>query len=261
VDEAFVGDGIAGPDFYIAAIGRSGSTALCNWLTRPPDQLVFIEPFFLRTTNPRLLRIQLANFGLPVDDEEWRREDATAAERFRRLMGPRLRGRRWAFKEVLCEQHYGALEQFQPPRVLVTVRNIADVALSLFEKHRLQNALDRFGDDWVVDYCLRESAGMVEFRHVLEQRGIPTLVLRYEEFTRSEAALRGAAEFVGWEGGGAVASHLAEFDRQFEVQRHGIAMSGRLRPATERLLTQNELRLADTIAGRCSTYQSAFGYI
>lgn len=259
--ETFVGNGIAGPDFYIAAIGRSGSTALCNWLTRPPDQLVFIEPFFLRATNPRLLRIQLANFEMPVDDEEWHRPDATAAERFRRLMGPRLRGRRWAFKEVLCEQHYGALDRFRPPRVLVTVRNIADVALSLFEKHRLQNALDRFDQDWVVDYCLRESAGIVEFRNRLERQGIPNLVLRYEEFTRSQAALRAAAEFVGWEGGGAIASHLAEFDRLFEVQRHGIAMSGRLRPASERLLTQSEHALADTIAERCSTYQSAFGYI
>jgi len=52
-------DGVHSPDFYVAAIGRSGSTMLCNWLSRPPAQLVFVEPFFTRARNPELLRIQL----------------------------------------------------------------------------------------------------------------------------------------------------------------------------------------------------------
>ncbi len=258
--DAFLADRISRPDFYIAAMGRSGSTALCNWLTRPPDQLVFVEPFFLRPTNPRLLRIQLANFGLAICEDDWRREDLGALERFRRIMWPRLRGRRWAFKEVLCEEHLRVLDAFAPPRILITVRDVADVALSFFEKHRLQGNLKRFDDEWVIDYCLRESAGLVEFRHLLENRGIPFRVIRYEEFTRSQAARDNAADFVSWEPGGALDSHLEQFDRRFEVERHGREFSDSLRGRSERLLDRAHLEAADQIASRCAAYQSAFGY-
>src|SRR4051812_22329475 len=57
--ERFLPEGVDPPDFYVAAIGRSGSTLLCNWLASPPQRLVFLEPFFLRPENSRLLRIQL----------------------------------------------------------------------------------------------------------------------------------------------------------------------------------------------------------
>jgi len=78
--------GVAAPDFYIAAIGRSGSTMLSNWLCRPPQQLVFVEPFFLRPSNPRLLRIQLRDFGMAVSDAEWAPRDESGPERFTRIM-------------------------------------------------------------------------------------------------------------------------------------------------------------------------------
>src|SRR5439155_14370338 len=135
------------PDFYIASIGRSGSTLLCNWLTRLPDQLVFNEPFFCRTDNSRLLKIQLDGFGMPATPAEWEARDEAAEERFERLMANRLDGRRWAFKEVLCEEHGRAHDHFDPPKVMITVRNIVDVALSFFEKHRAQANLARFCDE------------------------------------------------------------------------------------------------------------------
>lgn len=261
MNSGFIGDGVRAPDFYIAAMGRSGSTALCNWLTRPPEQLVFVEPFFLRPKKyPRLLRIQLDGLGLSVDEEAWSFDDASAVERFRRIMAPRLQGRRWAFKEVLSHEHFRVIDAFEPPRVLITVRDIGDVAVSLFEKHRLQNSESRFDEQWVTDYCVRESAGIVEFRDRLARCGIPVLVLRYEDFTRSETVLRGAADFVGWQGGGAVDSHFAEFDRDFEILRHGREFSGQLRSRSERQLDFRELEAADTIMGLCGCYQSAFGY-
>lgn len=258
--EHFLGNGLERPDFYVAAIGRSGSTMLCNWLTRPPRQLVFIEPFFMRTSNPRLLRIQLAHFGMPASDCEWTREDQTAAARFQRLMGARLEQRRWAFKEVLCEEHFRVLDAFAPPRVVITVRDIADVALSFFEKHRLQQNLHRFDDQWVVDYCLREGSGILDFIDRLQDRKIPFLILRYEDFTRSEQARRDAAAFVGWEGGGAIDTHLREFDREFEVHRHGSTISGSLRHRTGRELDKEAFDLADSIAQRLGSYQAAFRY-
>lgn len=259
--ESFVGGGVEPPDFYIAAMGRSGSTMLCNWLTRPPEHLVFNEPFFLRANRyPRLLRIQLENFGLPVDEEEWASEGLSAAERFRRIMAPRLRGRRWAFKEVLCSQHLPVLDAFAPPRVLISVRDIADVALSLFEKHREQDSRNQFDERWVVEYCVRESAGLLELRDQLASRRIPFLVLRYEDFTRSEAVRRQAADFVGWQGGGAVDSHFDQFDRGFEIRRHGRQISDRLRERSDRALDSTELQTADAIMRLCTDYQRAFDY-
>lgn len=251
---------MARPDFYIAAMGRSGSTALCNWLTSPPDEIVFAEPSFTRLRNPRLLPIQLEAFGIAATKEDLAHPDASPEKRFERLMVPRLAGKRWAFKEVLCEEHGRVLDMFAPARVLVTVRNIRDVALSFFEKHREQRNLDRFSDDWVEDYCVRESAGLVSFRNLLEVRGIPHYALRYEELARSHETQRSAASFVGWRGGGRVDSHLAEFGREFETLRHGSAFSGRLRVPNERALSFEIQQAADRISEKCSAYQQAFGY-
>jgi hypothetical protein len=248
------------PDFYIAAIGRSGSTLLGNWLTRPPDQLVFNEPFFSRLENSRLLRIQLAAFGMAADDDEWERRDESANARFTRLMATRLEGRRWAFKEVLSKEHRRSLELFAPPKIIITVRNIVDVALSFFEKHRAQQNLERFGDDWVTGYCADESTGILNFKRRLEAEAVPLKVVRYEDFVRSEQERRSVEEFVGWEGGGDTASNFNDFDRGFEIARHGTEISDRVRQVDERALGARELGLATALGDRCREYQLHFGY-
>lgn len=248
------------PDFYIAAIGRSGSTLLCNWLTRAPGQLVFNEPFFCRRSNSRLLRIQLANFGMPASADEWRERDERAEERFGRLMAKRLENRRWAFKEVLCEEHERVLANFAPPKIVLTVRNIADAALSFFEKHRSQENLDRFDDEWVARYCIRESAGIVQLANELDVRRVPRFIVRYEDFIQSEQMRKAAENFLGWTGGGDVAAHFREFDRGFEIDRHGSSISTRLRTPGMRDLGEEQFRRADAIAERCSAYQKQFGY-
>lgn len=251
---------VPAPDFYIAAIGRSGSTMLANWLSHPPERIVFNEPFFLRPTNSRLLRIQLRNLGMPVADSEWAAADEAPLERFRRLMGPRLRGRRWAAKEVLCEEHLAMTRAFAPPRVLVTVRDIVDVALSFFEKHRLQDNLDRFGDDWVVDYCLRESEGMIAYLAVLETAGIPFRVTRYEDFTASPQERSRVSDHVGWPGGGDVGANLADFDRGFEIERYGNRVGAGESGRQSRAITDQCHRAAAAIGERCAAYQRHFGY-
>lgn len=248
------------PDFYIAAIGRSGSTMLGNWLSSPPARIVFNEPFFLRPMNSRLLRIQLRNLGMEISDSEWADADEAPLERFRRLMGPRLEGRRWAAKEVLCEEHVAMVRAFAPPRVLVSVRDIVDVALSFFEKHRLQDNLDRFSDDWVVEYCVRESAGLVDFLALLEQAGTPYHVVRYEDFTASADERSQIAAFTGWPGGGDPSANLADFDRGFEVGRHGPAISSQPLHRDDRSLSRDRLKEAAAVAERCGRYQERFGY-
>ena len=244
------------PDFYIAAMGRSGSTMLCNWLSTPPGQIVFNEPFFLRPINSRLLRIQLRNLGLEVPEREWAQADQSPMERFVRLMGPRLHARRWAAKEVLCEEHLAMTSAFRPPRVIVTVRDIEDVALSFFEKHRIQKNMDRFSDQWVVDYCLRESAGLVDYVASLEASATPVLVARYEEFGRSEAERSKIAAFAGWPGGGDPAANFEDFDRGFEAERDRVNGGA----SHARRLPNSCIQAAKELAERCSAYQARFGY-
>jgi hypothetical protein len=146
---------------------------------------------------------------------------------------------------------------FSPQRVIVTVRNIADVALSLFEKHRLQDNLDRFSDDWVVDYCLRESAGILDYLDFLETEETRVRIARYEEFAGSADERSELARFVGWPGGGDVAANLEDFDRGFERERH---MEGGPWSADHRSLSEECVRLAAEVAERCSAYQRRFGY-
>jgi len=243
-------------DFYIAAMGRSGSTMLCNWLSTPPDHIVFNEPFFLRPMNSRLLRIQLRNLGLDPSDEEWARTDESPMDRFVRLMGSRLQGRRWAAKEVLCEEHSAMTAAFRPPRVIVTVRNVEHVALSFFEKHRIQQNMDRFSDDWVVDYCLRESAGLLDYVATLEVAGVPFHVARYEDFARSDEERSRIAAFVGWPGGGDPAANFEDFDRGFEARRHADLADA----CPTRSLPESCIRTARDLGERCSAYRARFGY-
>ena len=258
--EPFLPRAVAPPDFYLAAMGRSGSTMIANWLSSPPDQIVFLEPSFLRLPNTRLLRIQLENLGLGPDDDQWKHEDKSASARFARLMAPRLTGRQWAVKEVLCTQHVAAIERLHPQKVLISVRDIFDVALSFFEKHRLQGNLARFSDDWVADYCTRESAGLLKLRDELVERSVPFEIVRYEDFTQSEESRNSVASFVGWRGGGQSAAHLVTFDRGFEVERHGTGISAERRRSADRALDVRLHRFAQAIAAQCADYQRAFGY-
>lgn len=258
--EPFLPDGVGRPDFYLAAMGRSGSTMICNWLTDPPEQLVFSEPFFLQPRNPRLLRIQLADFGMGVPDKEWETEDTCARARFKRLMAPRLRRVRWGVKEVLASEHGRCIEHLMPRRVLISVRHIGDVALSFFEKHRAQGNLDRFSDDWVLSYCLREAKALVELHGRLRDGAVPHRVIRYEDFIGSDVSRKGLVDFLGWRGGGSTDRHLGKFDRIFEVERHGRSIGSRCRRRSERDLDATQLAAATFIEENCSEYQQAFGY-
>lgn len=166
-------------DFYIAALGRSGSTALANYLSTPPDHVVFHEPGLSRSAPTRLFPMQLADWGIPED---------------------RAFDRHWAAKETRAAFHQPMLERYRPAKVLLGVRRVRDAALSLLEKHRRQDLLGEYDDGWTTDYLHAETRGLVAFARELERAGVSTLVVRYEEF--GENLLASVARWVGWPGGG-----------------------------------------------------------
>lgn len=211
-------------DFYIAALGRSGSTALANWLTCPPDYFVFHEPGLLRDRPTRLFNTQLEDWGVS-------KESVFAGH--------------WAAKETQSEIHPAMMRRFGPPKVILGVRRVRDAALSLFEKHRRQGLLQRYSDEWSADYLVREAAGLTQFAETLARAGTPSLIVRYEEF--GDALLRSVADWVGWPGGGDMARGFDTFGRAFEAERH-----------RDRSLPAEALHLADALAERCASFERSF---
>jgi hypothetical protein len=248
------------PEFVIASIGRSGSTLISNWLTHPPDRIVISEPVFFRLHTFQILRDQLAGLGMSFTDDEWLAEDADGHARFLRLFAPRLAGKHWAFKEVLSEQYNRVLNEITPPRVVLTVRHIAEVAASFLEKHRLQAIDNFFTPKWVRNYCLTETAALMAFVDRLTKRGIPFHVVRYEDFIASHDVQRALSDFVGWPGGGQTDRHLAQMNRAFEASRHGGGIGTAAHARSERALTDADERLVADLSDQCSTYQRRFGY-
>ena len=248
------------PDIYIAAIGRSGSTMLCNVLTKEPDQILFIEPGFHTPPYRGMLARQLAQYGMEIPEEVQEQARGLAPlPMLEHLLGAHLRPIKWGFKEVQCSEHQRVLELFNPAHILISTRHIFNVALSFMEKHRRQGNEDRFPPSWVLDYCLRESRGLVKFCQKLTKLGHIYTVVRYEDFTVN-AQFRAALEStLNWEIGAQADRFLEGFNRGFERDRH----QGReFREPTleERDLPADLVKLAQEIETRCHEYQQYFGY-
>ncbi|HTK85285.1 MAG TPA: hypothetical protein VL625_09395, partial [Patescibacteria group bacterium] len=247
-------------DLYMASMGRSGSTLIANWLTIPGKQVVLLEPEFPKGLRHRSLMRQCESLGFPVSEAEWSEQDACAAARIGRILGPRLSRLRWGVKEVQCAYHRGILKDYAPARVLVTVRNIRNVFLSFVDKHRRQGNEEQYSVTWTRDYCQREAAGLVQFVTELAKNNIPHMVVRYEDFIFDAAVRKGIETFTGWTGGGDLDRNFEFFNRVYERDMHRGALSTQERDETQRLVTDIELAKADELAKQCSEYQTAFSY-
>ena len=248
------------PDIYIAAIGRSGSTMLCNLLTCAPERVVFIEPKFHSPPYRALLAPQLAQYGMEISQTaEKQVEGLDPLARLNHLLGPHLRPIKWGFKEVQCSEHQRVLEVFAPKHILVNVRNIFNVALSFMEKHRRQGNEARFSPAWVQEHCLRESLGLVDFCTALAQQGQSYTLVRYEDFTRDPAERAALEKALGWSLGQDANPFLEGFNRGFEARRHQ-GRAFREPTLAERGLPDDLVKHAQEIEEQCAAYQRFFGY-
>lgn len=248
------------PDFLIASMGRSGSTLVCNWLTHPPERVVLSEPVFFRLHTFTICRDQYEDLGMGFTDAEWLAEDESPQARFLRLFAPRLAGKRWGFKEVVAEEYNRVLDAVTPPRVVVTVRDIGDVAASFLEKHRLQSVDSFLTPDWVRAYCERESAALLTFEGRIAATGTPYHVVRYEDFVASAEAQGALSSFLDWPGGGNTDRRLRRMDRAFESERHGPGVGAATTARSARGLSGSDASLIDAIVDACGPYQQRFGY-
>lgn len=248
------------PDLYIAAIGRSGSTMLCNVLTCEPDQIVFIEPKFHTPPYRNMLMPQLLQYGMEISENQHKQAQGLAPlAMLDRLLGPQLRPIKWGFKEVQCSEHQRVLEAFDPTHILVSVRNIFNITLSFMEKHRRQGNEDLFPPSWVLDYCLRESLGLVQFCQHLSVTGHSFSIVRYEDFTQNPHFRATLEKALGWKFGDKSDRFMDGFNRTFEARRHK-GRGFREPSVAERNLTQEHVGLARAIETRCAEYQHYFGY-
>lgn len=206
-------------DFYIAALGRSRSTALANWLTTPPHHVVFHEPNLAGEKPTRLFRMQLADWGI-AEEQAF--------------------DRAWAVKEVLG--HEAMIEKFSPAKVVVCTRRPRDAALSIFEKHRRQGLLHRYPDEWTTAYVIQQTASLTKLAGELK---VPVATFRYEDYGMQ--SLRSIADWVNWPGGGDPSRGLASFDRGFELE-----------PDRDRGLPTECYRLADEVEERCKAFIDKF---
>lgn len=234
------------PDLYIASIGRSGSTLIANWLSRPDlGQYIFVEPNLTQGISP-LLQTQLQRFHLTNNEADG--PDSPAA------LAALLAGRQWGVKEVKGELHDALGSLFQPRRVVVTVRDITEVYLSLVEKHRIQGVEERFDPEWSRQYCVRESG----YIHQLARSRPEYYAVRYQDFVCSAATRSALAAFSGFTGGGAVDFNFDLYNRSYETGYHQGEI--RMRKQGYRTITDQDIQAARKVAGDCADYQQYFGY-
>jgi hypothetical protein len=234
------------PDLYIASMGRSGSTLIANWLSVPDyDQYIFVEPNLAQGVSPLLLT-QLERFNL---SGALPGSDATLAD-----FSVLLAGRKWGVKEVKGLLHDELGTSIRPRRVVITVRDIAEVYLSLVEKHRIQGIDDRFDPEWSRQYCLRESGYLDDLHRTHPEYH----VVRYQDFVSSGACRERLTAYAGFRGGGTVDFNFDLYNRAYESGFY----EGRIAPRSQgyRTIDDRDLRAAQEVAGQCAGYQSSFGY-
>jgi hypothetical protein len=249
------------PDLYIAAMGRSGSTLVTNWLTNPGRQILFYEPNFFAGKITTKLASQCSDFDINVADTAEIDVGAGVDQWLDNLFGRQFEDLKWGFKEVLCDLHERCLRELEPRFTIVTVRNIADIYLSFIEKHKIQKNEDRFPPQWSFDYCVSESQRMVAFVDRLQKENHRHIVVRYEDFVSLDETRIEIEKLSGWCGGGDLSRHLSLFDRSFEAQHHKGGITKTIRKKETRELDPVFFERAGHLADTCQAYQSYFGFL
>ena len=255
-------------DLVVYGLMRSGTTLICDLLSVPGRSLVFSEPYLLDPWpggKVNDVHDVARAFGLPVGDGP---PAASAFDGkwdvcFDQVYRPHLDALDfWGIKETHFHNWQDVLSRYAPAKLVLTVRDIRDVALSLLDYiHRVKLAFP--GGKYMRD----EAWVVARLRHdvpeIMALRRRPHLLIRYEDLS-ADAAIRGAlAGYAGLDrlsSGTAIRGADARGQRSEEIEKHGDAVSGRSIGRYAKEPDGIRLRLANHIWRCLPEFSRAFGY-
>jgi hypothetical protein len=251
-----------GLDLYVAAMGRSGSTVLCDLYSRYPTHWLMNEPWIVRGNyGPGQLE-KVRRFGFEVADDDWfrKREGESVVDRFYRVYASILKQLEFlGAKEVRSEFHGEYYRLMRPEKVVVLVRDIRDVIISLVEKTEIEKR-DGYDTDFVRRYLRDNCLGLVQFYQSVQQTDTQVRVLRYEELTQSEACQKELDQFVGHGRIERIPEDGGVSTRPWEIERHGLTISAK---TVGRFRSEQKIGWAELYHGiaECAQYNEFFGYV
>ena len=246
-------------DLYLAAMGRSGSTLLCDLYSRCPTHWLMSEPWITRGSYGVGQLERIRRFGFDVADEEWyaKRSEESDLDRFWRVYGEIVRRLEFfGAKEVRCEFHDEYYRVMRPRKVLVLVRDIRDVIISLIEKTEIEKK-EGYDSAFVSQYLRNNCRGLMEFYSLV--RGEDVEVLKYEEFSTSEERRAQTDRFFGHGSVEKVPETGNLSARPWEIERHGLTVTDRSVNRFERESNIDWLGVYNEI-GECREYNEFFEY-
>ncbi len=255
--------GLFAADIYIAAMGRSGSTLLCNLMTFEPGHLCIHEPWFMNGMSNESARVQFAQAGIDIAEEIWRhgvlpRRHDSYLLRYRELIAPALsRLTRWGAKEVRGEFHLPTILTIRPKRILLLGRDIRQVAFSLYSKDLTEGSSEEMARKFSFGYASLAARKLVELREMLPHPNFS--IARYEDFSASISALSELARVLDWPFAGTPNANFDTFGRASEAKRHGGRMT-RAQFYADGDFPPDVVRIADELAELFPDYQRLFGY-
>lgn len=248
------GNDVLRADVYIAAMGRSGSTVLCDLMTYPKN-VCLIEPRFASGARSSRLLQQLRSAQVMISHQEWKALESRSAagylERYKTMLSPALKQcDRWAAKEVRPEFHAPTIATINPKRILVLVRNANDVAYSLYDKYQRDGGDARTASTYVREYLSASAKTLVG---IASSQNV--LVCRYEDFTRSPADMQALAVKLDWPLQGTPNASFDKLKRSAEADRHKGLLT-----AARSYQGRPPLDFLEAALDGCRTYQETFGY-
>jgi len=246
-------------DVYLAAMGRSGSTLLCDLYSRYPTHWLMTEPWITRGSHGMSQLERVQRFGGTIAKEEWFRkiEGESPLERFYRVYGPILEGLEFfGAKEVRGEFHEEYYRLLQPRKILILVRDIRDVIISLLEKTIIERK-EGYDAAFTAQYLARNCQALMAFPRLVQDTELD--VLKYEEFAVSETRRIQIDQFLGCTRLEQVPETGNISTRPWEIERHGLRISDK---SVYRFRSESTIEWSPLYheIPECRQYNAFFGY-
>lgn len=232
-------------DALIAGMPKSGTTMLCNVMTRLPHGVILYEPGLERTRLSALCARQLESLGYggPMTArqvEAW----ASALPR-------------WGAKEVTVAGIRGVMSRHNPTRVILMLRSPWDAACSMYE---MILRVGRNSRSSRMNWMVAAASEVVRLRDTLPPERL--VEVRYESFVQNPEYRTAIQEDLGWpQLDGDVGRGLASWLRRpHEANRHNGRISDASLARWSGAVEPERARFARDVLRQCTDYCERFGY-